>query len=659
MEVANENGEGGHDDDIHIDEEFSDGDESSDEFEALMRQVEENDPSLLRIYIGFVNALLNDSDLTRFGAIIGGNTHLEELAIDILDPNPNPNLRSPSEGGLNFFDGLALNRSIKKLSLSSSPFDSEQGAGMLPMFLPFFMFPMFLPFFQNNRAFEHLEISNSYYDPTHWLAPTLGQFDSLKEFHLEGKDPDITSDCYDLLQALQRHVGLEKLNITQIPVGGNGLETLANLLQNPRSNLTVLGLRRTRIGDEGANILLRGLNGNAKLKEVDLGFNPDITEAGWRAIFACFQMPTFSLEKLCLRGSHISDGTALALSSALRHNNSLKTLDLSHATVIGSDGGAGSSIIVNAAWRDLFVGLLQYPTCKLEILELDTCHGLNDDILQLLTNALAHNCTLRQLTLTDNPDVTAAGWEAFSTVLRNPTSALVELALSRNFINDHALISISNALVNNNNTRLRYLHLEDSANVTPMGWDALSTVLRNPTSALEKLYLSNSSINDHNVVSFVNALAGNISLRKLNLRGNNITATGWDVFDNLLCNTSSIMNTYHSNHTLDKLFYDEPLEQPGDMEVHIEYLLGINHNSSSISQAARFKIILSHFLGSVVDLQPFTAMHTSILPFATAWMAKGEFVGLSDKDDVFSIHRSCEYNLLYQFIRSMPMLLER
>jgi hypothetical protein len=154
-------------------------------------------------------------------------------------------------------------------------------------------------------------------------------------------------------------------------------------------------------------------------------------------------------------------------------------------------------------------------------------------------------------------------------------------------------------------------------------------------------------------------LAGNISLRKLNLRGNNITATGWDVFDNLLCNTSSIMNTYHSNHTLDKLFYDEPLEQPGDMEVHIEYLLGINHNSSSISQAARFKIILSHFLGSVVDLQPFTAMHTSILPFATAWMAKGEFVGLSDKDDVFSIHRSCEYNLLYQFIRSMPMLLER
>ena len=370
-------------------------------------------------------------------------------------------------------------------------------------------------------------------------------------------------------------------------------------------------------------------------------------------------MPIFGLEKLRLRGSNISDGTALALASAVRHNHTLKTLDFRDATVITSSGRDGASIIANAAWRDLFAGLLQYPTCMLESLQLANCDGLNDDHLQFLTNALAHNCTLRQLVVGSNHGVTAAGWEAFSTVLQNPTSALEELKLSNSSINDHALISISNALVNNDYTRLKYLGLRENTDVTPIGWDALSTVLLHPSSALEELDVSQNSINDHNMISFVNALAGNRSLIKMNLSDNNdVTATGWDAFDNLLCNTSSIMSTYHSNHTLEVLDYWETFEQLGDIVLHTEYLLRINHNSSSISQAARLKIIMRHFSGSV-NLQPFTAMHPSILPFAIAWMAKGDCVDFCDRDRLFSIFRSREYNLVYQFIRSMPTLLER
>jgi hypothetical protein len=164
------------------------------------------------------------------------------------------------------------------------------------------------------------------------------------------------------------------------------------------------------------------------------------------------------------------------------------------------------------------------------------------------------------------------------------------------------------------------------------------------------------------MISFVNALAGNRSLIKMNISDNNdVTATGWDAFDNLLCNTSSIMSTYHSNHTLEELFDWYYQKQLGDIvgHGHIEYILRVNHNSSSISQAARFKIMGRYFSGSVVDLQPFTAMHPSILPFAIAWMAKGDCVDFCDRDRLFSIFRSHEYNLVYQFIRSMPTLLER
>ena len=152
---------------MHIDDEFSNGEESSDEdesfdeddssvedesskedrLEALWRQVDDNDPNLLGIQIGYtyddlpdfidwtlwrqvdenpslldIHIGYNQDDRPgfidwywhRFGAIIGRNTHLEALAIDI------DHLDSPSQGRLNFFDGLALNRSIKKIYCRSS-----------------------------------------------------------------------------------------------------------------------------------------------------------------------------------------------------------------------------------------------------------------------------------------------------------------------------------------------------------------------------------------------------------------------------------------------------------------------------------------------------------------------------------------------------------
>lgn len=125
---------------------------------------------------------------------------------------------------------------------------------------------------------------------------------------------------------------------------------------------------------------------------------------------------------------------------------------------------------------------------------------------------------------------------------------------------------------------------------------------------------------------------------------------------NLLCNRSSIINTYHSNHTLEKVgYYDDIAQQLGVLGDGVELLLEINKNytGTSTSQAAWFKIIMMNFSGSVVNQQPFHAMHPSILPFAMAWMAKGEF----SSGIVVSVE--LEYSLFCQFIPSMPTLLEQ
>ena len=111
------------------------------------------------------------------------------------------------------------------------------------------------------------------------------------------------------------------------------------------------------------------------------------------------------------------------------------------STRVGRDS---ASVITNAAWRDQFAGVVQSTTCTLERLQLSACY-VNDDILKLLINAIAHNNRLREVNLSDNPGMTDAGWEAFSAILRNPTlmSVLEELHLSWNSINDRAVASFA------------------------------------------------------------------------------------------------------------------------------------------------------------------------------------------------------------------------
>ena len=581
MSAADEIGE----EEQHIAGEFSDEDAISDEddtldVQELIRQVEENNPRLRSISIG--HEYNDDIDWERFGAVIGRNAHITDMSV-IIDGL----CFFTQQSSVQFFRGLALNRSIKILTvIGEDTLENEK------------VFLMFAPFFQSNPAIEFLEMKMS--------------------------------------------------------IGRIGFGAIVSLLRNPRSNLTVLKLSRAEIDDGGAETLSAGLSENMTLKHLDLGGNPNITQTGWQAIFASLQMPFFRLENLHLWCNNINDATLLSLSSALRHSTTIKVLQLSGSSSTKVERES-ASVIANAAWRDLFAGVVQSTTCTLERLQL-SASKLNDDILQLLINAVAHNDRLREVNLCFNRNVTDAGWEAFSAVLWNPTlmSVLEELYLGGNSINDLAVASFAGALVANN--RLRVLDLSDNVDVTPAGWETFSTVLRNPISAIEHLQMNFNSIDEHALVSLFDALNDNKKLQILEICNNeDITVTGYEAFADLLCNTSSIMATYHSNHTLHNVFYDGYFEDIDDNSTNRFGLLFRINRDNSISQAARLKIIISHFSGNKINLQPFTVMDSSILPSSIAWMANGEYSG---RDEYSRLYRSSACTLLYQFIRSMPTLLE-
>jgi hypothetical protein len=104
-----------------------------------------------------------------------------------------------------------------------------------------------------------------------------------------------------------------------------------------------------------------------------------------------------------------------------------------------------------------------------------------------------------------------------------------------------------------------------------------------------------------------------------------------------LCNESRILSTYNSNHSLEKLQYtDQALPD------NLKSLLKINRENSN-SQAARIKIIKTHFSGSDINTQMFTRMQLNVLLNATAWMGRD---GGSDVNG----------DLLFAFLRSMTLL---
>eukprot|EP00579_Thalassiosira_antarctica_P013627 CAMPEP_0201938610 /NCGR_PEP_ID=MMETSP0903-20130614/41659_1 /ASSEMBLY_ACC=CAM_ASM_000552 /TAXON_ID=420261 /ORGANISM="Thalassiosira antarctica, Strain CCMP982" /LENGTH=652 /DNA_ID=CAMNT_0048479899 /DNA_START=124 /DNA_END=2079 /DNA_ORIENTATION=+ len=601
-------------------DEFSGQDEdSSAECRDAWSQEDDDEPysehgcdalDLAKLEIGFDGYLPHDGNWERCGQVIGRKKQLKELLFyDIDDEVMRGDFSS-------IFQGVSHNRSICDLSFHYCGLADNR------------IFSILTPFFKENHNFESLKINGCDLgrDGLHLLTTALTEFDSLKEFELSrcGKDHDGS-----YIQALTGHSGLRKLSLCENRIGRNGYAVLATLLQNPNTELHVLVLADNEIDDERVVVLATGLTENSTLKELDLSKNPFITEIGWRTIFVTLKNPVCILEKLFLQENRINDAAGDSLADFLTNNSTLKALDLSCCRDI-----------TVARSRSLFE-FLRSPNCKLEELHLLNT-GFSDDVPISLAHSLINNRSLRSLDLSANCDITKIGWTAFSFILLNPHTVLENLCLSSCGMNDETVSSIANALTNN--CRLRELRLSSNNDVTAAGWEAFSTVLQNPNSALEKLDLQSNSINDGTMISTANSLVKNNKLKELLLDGNYaISANGWAAFSRVLCNTSSIIATYHSNHILQKLCQEDmDIELPED----IRSLLVMNREYSK-RQAARQKIIKTHFSCSHMNILSFVEMESKIMPFVLMLMAQN----CSMNADMMTCGNG--FSLLYQSVQNM------
>ena len=169
---------------------------------------------------------------------------------------------------------------------------------------------------------------------------------------------------------------------------------------------------------------------------------------------------------------------------------------------------------------------------------------------------------------------------------------------------------------------------------------AFATLLQRPDCVLEDLNFDGSrNIDDEIVITLANGLTNNRTLKRMTLpmydNSSKITSIGWGALQRLVCNESSIEDTYQSNHTLETV---KRHKLKTDLSPLYSYL-DLNKNNEP-KEAARKKIIKVHFSSKGIDMQQFVDMDAGVLPYTLAWMGR-------DSVEVFA--------LMYDFVRNMPL----
>mmetsp|Transcript_40127 Transcript_40127/g.83971 ORF Transcript_40127/g.83971 Transcript_40127/m.83971 type:complete len:548 (-) Transcript_40127:159-1802(-) len=462
----------------------------------------------------------------------------------------------------------------------------------------------------------------------------LSQNRYLQRFALRFCDFDLFENgiLQQLVPFLEHNQHLRVLDFYFSPIESGGARLLGSTLtRRINKSLEKIVLSGTEMGldDEGesVNALLTSLKKYTHLKTLELETN-EIGQVGCNTISTLLTSTSSKLQKLDLRDSAIDNYKLASLTSSLAKNTVLQELDLGNNFSITATG-----------WAPL-LSLLRSPSCNLKNISLNE-NNIDYDMTVALVASLADNHTLTKLSLCGNPSITTPGFVAISTLLQIQGTHLEHLDLGENDLDDDVAVALSNSLANN--CTLKTLILNDNPSITTTGFVALSAIFQNPDTQLTFLDLTENNINDDSAIAFATSLINNDKLNTLSLgTPPPLTSTGWAAFSRLLCNASSINNTYLSNHTL--LSFGYSLRHlPGADKVHL--CLELNKRNEGCRS---HKIILTHFIGRF-SMEPFAKMKVGLLVHVLAWISK---LRVECRNGSCCISQSA----LFHFFRSEPSL---
>ncbi|XP_073468024.1 NACHT, LRR and PYD domains-containing protein 12-like [Aquarana catesbeiana] len=297
------------------------------------------------------------------------------------------------------------------------------------------------------------------------------------------------SSCTHLASAIRNNQALEKLILSHNKLEGPHFkELMADL---PTSQIDELNLTHNNL-HYSCTDLASGIRNNQTVKRLDLSYNklegPDFNEL-------MVALPTSQITDLRLTHNNFHH-SCTDLACAIRNNQTLKILDLSHNKLEAPD------------FRELMAAL---PTSRIEDLRL-THNNLHRSCTDL-ASGIRNNQTLKKLDLSHNK-LEAPDFRELMVAL--PTSQIEDLRLS--FNNLHRSCADLASGIRNNQT-LKKLDLSHNKLEAP-DFSVLMAAL--PTSRIKELDLSHNKLTEASCTDLASGIRNNQTLRKLSLANNNL-----------------------------------------------------------------------------------------------------------------------------------------
>jgi Ran GTPase-activating protein (RanGAP) involved in mRNA processing and transport len=587
----------------------------------ILRRLSANDPAIqsLDAYFHDDRTAENHDWAKGLGLAISKSTHLRSLSIydspdgdgddDDDDDDVQPPRTQYQYGWLSLFMGLAENRSIGDFSLYGFHHSRMD------------VFKTLAPFFEHNRNLHYIGIRECWYlgDRVPSLISALKQTHGLKliDFSYNELEDSIAAD---LINALRSIPGLHHLLVLDLggnKIGQQGCRALRELLRHPSCKIQCLDIGNNHLDNVCMDILYGGLVTNNSIKCIDIHRQKFVTASGWGVFFGLFPNSVCSLETIHAYRNDIGDNGVISLGDSLATSRKMKRIDLRN-----------SHSITLLGWRGFSEGLTS-PLCPLLELDISNCEITEEGAIAI-ASALGDNASLEKLDMSSNRSITSSGWIACFHLMRQNEIRLKQLDLSDNNIDDEGATMLVTIL--DKMSALDSFSLCEMTSVSSVGWQEFADVV-NPnisSSKLRVLSLGKSHnappIDDSVIICFADALIGNTSLTTLSFSGYGLSEVGQRALANALCDTSSLVNTFLSNHTLQSTFYHRDLQS----------LLDMNECENKF-EVARKKILASHFGDDDACRRIFAPMPFPTLPTALSWIGRDRR----------------EYSMMYNFLRGM------
>ncbi|XP_040268236.1 NACHT, LRR and PYD domains-containing protein 3-like [Bufo bufo] len=212
---------------------------------------------------------------------------------------------------------------------------------------------------RNNQSLKVLDVSfNELFGPdfSHLMEALSSPACRIETLQLRNTYLRDTS-CIQLTSGIRNNQSLKILDLYGNNLSGPDFSDLMEALSSPACRIEELDLGNNNVPDSCCIHFASVMRNNQSLKRLLLS-NNELSGPHFSHLMEALSSPDCRIEELNLAGNNLQNSSCIHLASAIRNNQSLKKLDISHNNLSGPD------------FSDLMEALSS-PACRIETLNLE------------------------------------------------------------------------------------------------------------------------------------------------------------------------------------------------------------------------------------------------------------------------------------------------